>query len=251
MTSSPLIVLITGANAGLGYHTARHLASQSRFHVLVGARSTAKAEEAIKTILSEEPKANAKLLEPLELDLTSDASIDAAAAHVAETHGKIDVLVNNAAIPGTAPELSTLRKQLNATFDTNVAGTALVTEAFIPLLKKSNAPTKRIVMVSSGLGSLTLTHEGKLPVQHRYIQYSVSKAALNMLALYTLNKVKENKIAVLVMSPGYCATKLNNFQGFLPPEEGALKIVETVTKGDFESTNGKFFGDNPGSFYPW
>jgi NAD(P)-dependent dehydrogenase (short-subunit alcohol dehydrogenase family) len=251
MTASPLLVLITGANAGLGYHTARHLATNGGFHILIGSRSTAKAEGAIKQILSEVPKADASLLEPLEIDLTSDASIAAAVANVSKAHGKLDVLVNNAAISGTDSALDSIRAKYNAAYNTNVTGTAIVTDNFIPLLQKSTAPTRRIVMVSSGLGSLYLTQDGKAPAQQRYAQYAISKAALNMLTLYTLERVKGDGITVIAMSPGFCATNLNNFRGTLPPEVGALNIVDAITKGSYEDMNGKFMGDKKGEFYPW
>src|ERR1700759_3489333 len=136
MSPSPLLILITGANAGLGYHTVRHLAAKGGFHILVGARSITKAEGAIKQILAEVPQADASCLEPLEIDLNSDAKITAAAAHVAEKFGKLDILVNNAAISGSDPSFDSLRARYNATFDTNITGTAVVTDAFISLLQK-------------------------------------------------------------------------------------------------------------------
>jgi NAD(P)-dependent dehydrogenase (short-subunit alcohol dehydrogenase family) len=253
MSASPLLVLITGANAGLGYHTVHHLATMGGFHVLVGARTIAKAEGAIRQILVEVPQADASLLEPLVIDLTSDTKIAAAAVHVANKHGKLDILVNNAAISGADSSLDSLRARYNAVFDTNVTGTAVVTDTFISLLQKSTAPTRRIVMVSSTLGSLNLTHGGQAPKQERYVQYSVSKAALNMLTLYTMDRVNKDGIAVITMSPGYCATNLNNFSGILPPEEGALVIVDSITKGNFENMNGKFIGSRKGKeeSYPW
>lgn len=253
-TTTPLIVLVTGANTGLGYHAARELASQRHgsYHVLVGARSIAKAEGAIKQILETDKDVKQSSIEPLEIDLDSDESIEAAAKLVESKHGKLDILVNNAGIAGTTKELTTRRAQMNATYNTNVTGTAIVIDAFVPLLQKSSAPSpgRRIVMVSSALGSNTLAAEGRAMVLI-YMQYSASKAAMNTLTLYTKERLKDDKITVVAVSPGYCATNLNGFSGHLSAEQGGLNIVRPITKGDFETVNGKFFSENEDTYYPW
>jgi NAD(P)-dependent dehydrogenase (short-subunit alcohol dehydrogenase family) len=252
MSTSPLLILVTGSNQGLGYAAVQQLvADNGKFHVLAAARSQAKADEAIKKILAATPSANPALLESIVIDLSSDESIQAAAKLVSQKHGKLDILVNNAAIPASDPSKS-IREKFNAAFDTNVTGTAVVTEAFIPLLRKSTAPApgRRIVNVSSGLGSLELTLTDVVPVVEKYAPYSISKSALNMLSLYTRKKLIDDKIAVVMISPGFCATNLNNYTGHLTPEEGGANIVKTITRGDFESVNGKFFGTETETF-PW
>jgi len=237
-----LLVLITGANAGIGYYTARHLAARGNFKVLVGSRSLSKAKDAIERMKTEEKSIPASALEPLEIDLTKDATISAAADQVDKTYGALDILINNAGISGnpSAP----LRENYQTIFNTNVTGTAVVTEAFIPLLRKSkaSAPGRRIVNVSSSLGSLTLAAAGRA-INEAYTPYSVSKAALDMLSLYTLNKLKGDKIAVVMTTPGFCGTALNGFRGPKDPALGAMNTVHAATMGTFEDMNGKFTED--------
>jgi len=234
-----LVVLVTGANAGLGYYTARHLAVKGNYTVLVGSRSLAKATDAIAKLKAEEPSIAASVLEPIEIDITNDASIAAAADRVGDTHGRLDILINNAGISGDAAR--GMRANFNAIYDTNVVGTAAVTEAFIPLLRKSTAPApaRRIVNVSSSVGSLAYARAGQAVVP-QYTPYSVSKAALNMLSLYTMHRLKADKIAVVMTTPGYCGTALNNFNGVKDPADGALNTVHAATLGSYEDMNGKF-----------
>jgi NAD(P)-dependent dehydrogenase (short-subunit alcohol dehydrogenase family) len=234
-----LVTLITGANAGIGYYTARHLAVKGNFKVLVGSRSLSKAQDAIKRMMGEEQSIQSSALEPLEIDLTNDETISAAAEYIDKTYGALDILINNAGISGD-PSLPQ-RENFQAVFNTNVTGTAMVTEAFIPLLRKSKAPApgRRIVNVSSSLGSLTMTANGRA-INPAYTPYSVSKAALDMLSLYTLNKVKDDKITVVLTTPGYCSTNLNRFRGLKDPALGALNTVHAATMGTFNDMNGKF-----------
>jgi NAD(P)-dependent dehydrogenase (short-subunit alcohol dehydrogenase family) len=247
--SQPLLTLITGANQGLGYYTARHLARSGKYRVLVGSRSVVKAKEAIEKMVGEDDTISASLLEPIEIDLSHDESISTAARHVESEYGYLDILINNAAISGSEyKEDPTARNRFNAIYDTNVAGTAVATEAFIPLLKKSTAPApgRRIVFVSSTLGSLTLATTGLLRPQ--YAGYAISKAALNMLTLYHVGGLRDDKITVVATSPGFCATNLNNYGGTKAPEDGALEIVAAATEGGFEMT-GKFVQE--GQIIPW
>jgi len=247
--TSPQLLLITGANAGLGYHTVKQLLPQGAFHMLVGARSLSKSQSAIKQILSDDPKADGSLLEPIEIDLNSDDSIQAAVQYVEKTHGKLDILVNNAGISKVPGQ--TAREQWTAILGTNVVGTALVTNAFIPLLKKSTAPNKRIVNVSSGLGSMALTQKAVVPIVEKYTPYSVSKAAENMLTLYTATLLKDEGITVLTLSPGFCATNLNDHTGTNPPEYGGAAIAHAVTVENKGELHGAFLGDSPGVEFPY
>jgi NAD(P)-dependent dehydrogenase (short-subunit alcohol dehydrogenase family) len=237
-----LVVLVTGANAGLGYYTARHLAAKGNYTVLVGSRNLSKATAAIAQMKAEEPSIPAGALEPLHIDITDDASVAAAAAAVDEAHGALDILINNAGISGDSTR--SLRQNFNDVFNTNVVGTAAATEAFIPLLRKSTAPApaRRIVNVSSSVGSLTYATAGRA-VQVPYTPYAVSKAGLNMLSLYTMNRLKDDKIAVVMTTPGFCGTALNRFMGPKDPADGALNTVAAATMGTYEDMNGKFTED--------
>jgi len=243
--SQPLLVLVTGANQGIGYYTAQHLASTGRYHVLLGARSLLKAENAAKQ-LAETKSIPSSLLEPVELDLSRDDSIATAAEQVKSKYGYLDILINNAGISGAQFKgTETLRQKYNEVLDTNVSGTAVVTETFLPLLQASNAPSpgRRIVFVSSELGSMTAAARGLTHVE--YTQYCCSKAALNMLALNYLKRLKDENITVVVATPGFCATQLNNHAGTRLPEDGAMEIVVAVTAGK----SGTFI--RGGNIIPW
>lgn len=244
--SQPLLVLVTGSNQGIGYYTTQHLASTGKYHVLMGARSLAKAEEAAQQ-LSKAKSIPLNLLEPIEVNLCSDDSITAAAKKVEAKYGRLDILVNNAGIAG-GPNFKgteTTRERFQEIYDTNVAGTAVVTDAFLPLLKASQAatPARRIVFVSSELGSMTIAASGLTNLEYRY--YNCSKAALNMLALYYLKLLKDGSITVVVTSPGFCGTNLNGYAGTRAPEDGATEIVFAAT----EQESGTFI--KSGNIVPW
>jgi len=149
-------VLITGANRGLGYYAAQQMAATGKYLVLLGARELSKAEAAIKEIGSDTSvKVDTKNLTPIEIDVTSDASIVAAAKTVEQKYGSLDILLNNAGIAQAQTgkvEDGSLRKAYQAQYDTNVFGAAATTEAFLPLLHKGKK--KRLTFTSSGLSSL-------------------------------------------------------------------------------------------------
>lgn len=241
--SSPLLVLITGANAGIGYYTAQHLARAGNFKILIGARTSEKAQGAIDKLVSEDSSLSKSVFEPLVIDLTQNDSIQAAADHVSKSHGHLDILINNAGISGLGESPKLDRETWQSIYNTNVIGTALVTDAFLPLLKKSTAaaPGRRIVNVSSELSSLTAA--SKSISSYHLIPYSASKSALNMLTVYTMHRVKEDKITVVMTTPGFCATNLNNFRGFKAPDVGARNVFLAATEGDFDSMNGRFTSD--------
>jgi len=252
---APLVALVTGANVGLGYHTALHLArltSPATYTTLVGARSLEKATSAIAELLKEDPSLSPDKFHPLLIDLDSDDSITAAAKQVEEEFGHLDLLINNAAISGSS--IPSQRQLFQDVFNTNVIGTWLVTQAFLPLLKKSNAPPTpgtRIVNVSSRIGSMAFTVQATM-INQVYAPYAISKAALNMANLYNVDQVKKEglKIGVVAVCPGYTKTKLNNFSGTRAPDVSALNIVGAATKGSWEDVNGKFLEDD-GAISPW
>jgi len=241
-----LLVLVTGANQGIGYYTSQHLAATGNYHVLMGARSFVRAGEAAKK-LSESKAIPSDLLEPIEVNLSSDDSISAAVEKVRSKYGHLDILINNAGIAG-GPNFKgteTTREKFQMIYDTNVSGTAVVTDAFLPLLKASKAasPARRIVFVSSELGSMDVAARGLTNLQ--YTQYNCSKAALNMLALNYLKRLKDENITVVVTTPGFCGTNLNAYAGTRSPEDGATEIVYAATQQE----NGTFM--KSGNVVPW
>lgn len=156
MTSKTLI-LVTGANQGLGYYAAQQLASSGKYHVLLGSRDFSKAEKAIQTLLADTTvKVSSDDLTPIQIDIDDDASIAAAVKTVEDKYHKLDILLNNAAIAFADDEAykaggSTLREFYRQHYETNVFGTIATAEAFIPLLRKGE---KRLAFTSSSVGSL-------------------------------------------------------------------------------------------------
>jgi NAD(P)-dependent dehydrogenase (short-subunit alcohol dehydrogenase family) len=208
--------LITGANKGLGYETARRLI-EAGHTVYLGARSVERGEKAAAEL-------GARFV---QLDVTNDASVQSAVREI-EAAGGLDVLVNNAGIEGriegngivgaaqvTADEMRTM-------FDTNVFGTVRVTHAFLPLLRRSAAPV--IVFVSSGLGSLTHVSEPGLPTYgYPGVAYPASKAAVNMVMVQFAKAFPDMRINAV--EPGFTNTDLNGGTGVQSVQEGAEIIV--------------------------
>lgn len=245
MTDNNLIALVTGGNAGIGYHLSRQLAAAG-VRVLLGSRDPARGAAA-----SEELTAQGLDVEPITLDVTDDATIAAAVKHVTDAYGRLDILLNNAAIVGDGlPPTSVSRESLLQTFDTNTAGIAAVTNAFLPLLRASVRP--RILNVSSELGSTRLVSDPDWP--HSSVAataYQASKSALDMLTVLYAKELASENISVLSVSPGYRATGLSKgapTPGAGDPAEGAAAIVAIALAA--ESRTGQFFSDQ-GEVVPW
>lgn len=237
------IALITGANKGLGFETARRLANQN-VKVLIGARDETRGREAAENLQKENLDA-----EFISIDVTDEKTLEAAAKYVEETYGKLDILVNNAGIAveyGVEPAevgLEIIRK----TFDTNFFGVIAVTRAFLPLIKKSEGG--RIVNVSSGLGSLTNNSNSDWDFSAvKPVAYNSSKAALNMFTVILASELKDTKIKVNSADPGYTATDLNHNSGTKTVEQGASIIFDLATLPDDGATGGYF--DDQG-VVPW
>ncbi|KAJ4420039.1 hypothetical protein N0V82_004611 [Gnomoniopsis sp. IMI 355080] len=232
------IALVTGANQGIGFEIAKKLATEQKdYHVIMAGRRKEAIEEAAQKL-----KHMGLSVEPLVLDVKSDASIETAASSVTDKHGRLDVLINNAAI-ATAPtsadgKPSTPREELLQILNTNVAGIQGVTDAFIPLLEKATG-TKRIVFISSGLGSLTYKADpSHLSRKTPWRPYTISKTAENMLALFYAAQFDErDDWKVNISCPGYCATNLNSYAGSNPPEHGAINACRLATLGPDGETN--------------
>ena len=176
------LVLITGANSGVGLATTKVLASASAsYHILMAGRTLSKVDSAADSLRQQMPHLKASI-STLQLDVTSDSSISAAAKRVQAEHGRLDVLINNAGIYLDLAEGMSTREKYEKTFATNVVGPALVTEAFEPLLVKSADPY--LLYISSSLGSLSRasdTTSAEYVVEAR--AYRASKSALDMLAV--------------------------------------------------------------------
>jgi NAD(P)-dependent dehydrogenase (short-subunit alcohol dehydrogenase family) len=239
------IVLITGANKGIGFATARVLA-RSGHTVLLGARDIDRGTAAVRQLTAD--GLDARLV---HLDVTDPDTITAAAALIEGDWGRLDVLVNNAGIARDRPyppaELPV--GALRETYETNVFGVVAVTNAMLPLLRKS--PAGYIGNVSSALGTMALLGDPDSPLWQyaNLLAYNSSKAALNAVTLMYAHALRPDGITVNAVSPGYVATDLNNHSGHLTAEQAGEHIARQVTRPDTAAT-GVFLHENGGT-YPW
>ena len=229
------VALVTGANQGIGLQIAKDLVTHG-FTVLVGSRDFARGEAAATEV---GPSAHA-----LQLDVTDQASIEAAAKRVGSEFGRLDVLMQNAAIshtgslagrtvedyaratrPGNVP-----LAEMRAVWDTNVFGVLAVYQAMLPLLRAT--PGARIVNVSSGVGSLTTNSDPAFPYRSIFGPvYPASKTALNALTVAMALELEGEGIKVNAVSPGYTRTNLNGYSGVETVEEGAREAVRVALLG--------------------
>lgn len=236
---SSIVTLVTGANQGLGLETARQLAARGH-HVLVGARTAEKAAAAAAAV--------GHGAEPLTLDVTRAADHEAVARHVAERHGRLDVLVNNAGVNLGEPwmgntALTGSDETLRATFDTNFFGLVGLTRALVPLLRKSAAG--RIVNVSSVMGSLSLHAKGGPLDGTKPFAYDASKAAVNAFTLHLAQALEGDRILVNSAHPGWVKTALGSDYAPMGVEDGARTLVELATLPDGGPTGGFFHQGQP------
>jgi NAD(P)-dependent dehydrogenase (short-subunit alcohol dehydrogenase family) len=247
MTTSPdnRIVLITGANKGIGFAAAREL-TQAGHTVLLGARNVERGSAAAADLA--EQGLDVRFV---HLDVTDPATITAVVDLIGAEYGRLDVLINNAGIsrdrPHTPAELPV--PALREIYETNVLGVVAVTNAMLPLLLRS--PAGYIGNVSSGLGTVAFLTDPDSPLWQyaNLLGYNSSKAALNAITLIYANSLREAGIRVNALSPGFCATDLNGHTGHLSAAEGGAHIARQVTlPGD--GPTGVFLSENGGT-YPW
>jgi NAD(P)-dependent dehydrogenase (short-subunit alcohol dehydrogenase family) len=233
------IALITGANKGIGHEVARQLCERG-YRVLVGARDARRGEEA-----SLELRGGGGQAEFVPLDVTSAESVAGAVQTITQRHGVLDVLVNNAAIKletHPAPPSACSMRAVRETFETNVFGVMAVTLAMLPLLRRSSQP--RIVNVSSGLGSLTLSaFPGTKFNLKPMLSYNVAKAAVNAITVQFANELRDSGFKINSADPGYTRTDMTQNQGGKPVARGAAVIVRLATL-DKDGPTGAFFDEN-------
>jgi len=241
---SKKIALITGGNRGIGLETASQLA-QKGVHVILGSRRREDGEAAASKLREAGLSAEA-----VKLDVTNADDIRAAAQAVETTHGRLDILVNNAGILDRSkagkPSEETL-ETWRRTFDTNLFGLIAVTQAFLPLLKKS--PAGRIVNLSSGLASLTLHSD---PQSHLYgfkiAAYNVSKTAVNAWTVELAWELRDTGIKVNAADPGHVKTDMGGPDAKLELPVGAQTIVDLALLGA-DGPTGAFI--HRGNTQPW
>ncbi len=216
------VMLITGANKGLGYETARQLIERGHT-VYLGARNVERGETAASELGGRF----------VPLDVTDDMSVEKALDVVAEREGHLDVLVNNAGISAvdvTGPVALRV-------FDTNAIGLIRVTQAALPLLERSDNPV--VVNVSSALGSFwAVTNPERRQFHFPSIVYGSSKAAVSMLTVQyakTFPDIKFNAV-----EPGFTATDLTPFSGAGQPVERGAEVIVRMATIDKDGPTGTF-----------
>lgn len=245
-----LVALVTGANKGIGMQIAKDLAARG-LTVLVGSRKLESGEVAAKSI-----GANAHAL---QLDVTDEKSIATAILRIQKDFGRLDVLVNNAAISNTAKPGTAFAdilkagsasvvpiSEVRAVFETNVFGVIALTQAALPLLRE--APAGRIVNVSSGVGSLTRQADKTNPHRFTSGSYGPSKSALNSITLAFANELEGTRIKVNSACPGFVKTDLNHNNGTRTVEQGASEPVRLALLGA-DGPTGTF--SNEDGVMPW
>jgi NAD(P)-dependent dehydrogenase (short-subunit alcohol dehydrogenase family) len=244
MTTAKRIALVTGGNKGIGLEISRNL-SEAGCTVLLGARTVERGQQAVRRV----GQAGLGDIHFIELDVTRQDTVAAAAQQIESQYGHLDILINNAGVnlhgdglPGTA-DLDVVQR----VFDTNFFGALRVAQAMLPLLHKSEAG--RIVNVSSGLGSLAFNSDPSwLGYNTKLIGYNASKAALNMLTVQLAYELRGTNIKVNSANPGYTKTDLNDNQGTQPVEVGAIEATRLALLDDDGPTGRSFSKDGPD---PW
>ena len=240
--SEQTIVLVTGANKGIGYEIAAGLGALG-WSVGVGARDEQRREAAVEQLRAAGADAFG-----VPLDVTDDASVAAAAGLIEDRTGRLDVLVNNAGVTGGMPQTPSAVNPatVRAAVETNVIGVIRVTNAVLPLLRRSASP--RIVNMSSSVGSLTLQTAPGTEMGPISAAYVASKTFLNAVTVQYVKELRDTNILINAACPGFTATDLNGFRGVRTPEQGAAIAIRLATLPDDGPTGG-FFDD--AGVVPW
>ncbi|KAF9485827.1 NAD(P)-binding protein [Pholiota conissans] len=233
----PRVVLITGANSGVGFELVRLIAEKGHT-VYLGARNEESGQEAVR-ILHAEGLNTVKLI---LIDVTKPSSISSAKETIEIVEGKLDVLVNNAGIckidenqSALGPDMDVVREIL----DTNFFGAIETTVAFIPLLRKSTEKSPVILNVASALASNT---QSQLDGRNKFVGYRASKVALNSYTIALAMELKDEGFKVNSVTPGLTATKLTKGNG-QPVRDGGLAMLPWALLGS-DGPTGKFFGSD-------
>ena len=245
MAETKKVALITGANKGLGYEMAKQLA-QAGVKVVVAARDTAKGEAAVEKL-----KHEGLDVEFLKLDVTDKEDFPKAAEFIESKFGKLDILINNAGISadglaGTSVSATT-EHSLRTTFETNFFAPIFLTQALLPLLRKSEAG--RIVNMSSILGSQTFHATPGSPIyDFKALSYDASKAALNSFTIHLAYELKDTNIKVNSAHPGWVKTDMGTDAAPMELPEGAKTGVALALLDEDGPTGGFFHLGKP---LPW
>ncbi|KAF2193655.1 NAD(P)-binding protein [Zopfia rhizophila CBS 207.26] len=253
MPSTPPVVLITGANQGIGYYIAELLSqSNNLYTILVGSRNMARGEDAVAKLLKTKTNHNTTIT-TIQIDITSPSSIAAAVEKITNKYGRLDILINNAAVPSSEQgKIATTIADWETVFSTNVIGTVATTHSFLPLLSLSL--DAKIVVLSSSIGSITMAEASPPhPLSPTASPYRASKAAMNMV-IVEWNKLLKG-IKVWGVDPGLCAT---DFAGEYSrsrgrdPREGA-DVVRQCVEREREDCVGKVVWEQNGEsgVRPW
>lgn len=242
MGTKEIIVLVSGANRGIGLAIATGLARHKGVNVLLGCRDLDRGKEASIPLQAEGLR-----VRPVQLDTTDEDSVLALIDLIEREYGRLDALVNNAGIGLDYHPTLSVAEQMRQTLEVNVVGVLRLTEAMAPFLAKSNRP--RIVNVSSELSSFGMRADPnwaysaiKLPT------YAASKAALNSLTVSYADQLRDKGFKVNAICPGYTATEATNFSGTRTPEQAAVIAVNFALL-DEEGPNGIFV--NEARELPW
>ena len=245
MSSDKKIALITGANRGIGFETAKQLGEKG-VTVVVAARKLSDAEQTAARL-----KTSGIDAYPVKLDVTSAEDRAAAAKYIDKTFGKLDILINNAGVAssqGFVPlTIDTPDEELQSIFQTNLFSVLALTRALLPLLKKS--PAGRIVNLSSILGSNTLQADPSSPIYNfKSFAYDASKSALNAFTIHLAHELKDTAIKVNSAHPGWVKTEMGTDAAPMEIPDGAKTSVELALIGS-DGPNGRFI--HMGQELPW
>jgi NAD(P)-dependent dehydrogenase (short-subunit alcohol dehydrogenase family) len=240
------VILVTGANKGIGKATVRHLAMQGHL-VYLGSRDLGRGEQAVQELAAE-----GVTVKHLVIDVTNQASVTAAIRKITLSEGRLDTLVNNAGSHAMTPTLDMTVEEAKANYETDVWGPMRVLLACLPLLRESPAP--RIVNVASTVASFSLvTAPGSMYAGiDSLLAYASGKSALNMMTVqYAFAFARQPEFAkfrINAVTPGWVSTDLSGHSGGCTPDEGSQIIVEYATIGD-DGPSGKFL--NRDGAVPW